>query len=157
MTRLPSDTSKPQRPRLRAALIEEIAALQSARRAIHDPFARKVIDQKIRRLFTLLQKVATAAAIILSTFPPASAQEGDGYSISERVGRAPCGAYMAATGCIIALQNSANQCVAKFRKTGPSGHVEGPTAEQMLVCIRKSLAENGATDALSGPLDQPGD
>ena len=128
-------------PRTRVALAEAIAELQAQRKKTHDPYRRDELDAKIKALLALLVAFAFACPF---AFMPLPAQARD---------PAPCGPYMAATGCIIALQNSAKQCVEKL-------HVATPSAAQTLACVRQSLAENGATDALSGPFEpepeQPG-
>jgi hypothetical protein len=69
------DHPKTRHPLLRTAIAGEILELQKARAAAHDPFKRRELDVKIKRLFALLQRVVTAALLLLAVVPMhASAQ-----------------------------------------------------------------------------------
>jgi hypothetical protein len=124
MTSVVSDQPK-NHPLLRAAIAEEILELQGQRRASHDPFLRVTIDARIKRLLALLQTVATAALAILVLPLPAHAHD-------------PCGPYMDSKGCIRAIQNSTNLCMARLHKAEP-------TPEETLVCVRSAMTATGAT------------
>jgi hypothetical protein len=136
MIRVTSDHPKIHRhPRLTAAIAGEIMELQQARAATHDKFARRAIDAKIKRLFALMQKVATAALLAILIMPPPVAAQA----------RGACSAYMSADTCLRAISRETRFCLTAIRPPSRDpayGDTEASGIE-VLQCLNAAVSKTG--------------
>ena len=136
MATLPHHPPETPHPLLRAAIAEEILALQGQRRATHDPFMRVTIDAKIKRLLSLLQRVATAAMLAIMVMPwPASPQSLPYIAPPSTV----CMAYHDAAKCVVAIRDLARHCeVTKYAGLDRN--------EKIARCLTDALDETGGRE-----------